>query len=119
MTRPDEILPSRGATKNPSPLTESEHRKLRNLLEDFQEVWSSPTTRQQCHDDPGRTGEDPVPQRRHLDSEIAEMLKREGYRTARNHPVQRGNRESTTRAKRHQEKLESSANKRTPWGKAA
>ncbi len=35
------------ATKNPSPLTEPEHRKLLSLLEDFQQVWSSPTTKQE------------------------------------------------------------------------
>jgi DNA invertase Pin-like site-specific DNA recombinase len=35
------------ATEHPSPLKESEHKKLLHLLEDFQQVWDSPTTRQE------------------------------------------------------------------------
>jgi len=117
------------ATKNPSPLTESEHRKLLKLLEDFQEVWNSPTTRQEerkalvrllvkdvtlkragmelvigiqwrsgmtetvrVHSDNAPNGMmipavvEKIRSRSadHLDSEIAEVLNGEGYRTARN-----------------------------------
>lgn len=123
------------ATKNPSPLTESEHRKLLNLLEDFQQVWSSPTTRQEERKalvrllvkdvtlqrdgreivigiqwrsgmiETVRVHNDNTPNAMmipavlekirslsadHLDSEIAAVLNREGYRTARNHQFNAG-----------------------------
>jgi excisionase family DNA binding protein len=123
------------ATKNPSPLTESEHRKLLHLLEDFQQVWSSPTTGQEERKalvrllvkgvslkrdgreimigiqwrsgmiETVRVHNDNTPNAMmvptvlekirslsvdHLDSEIAEVLNGEGYRTARNHQFNAG-----------------------------
>ncbi len=120
---------ARWSTTNPSPVKKSEHQKLLTLLEDFQQVWDAPTTRQQerkallrilvqdvtleregreivvgirwqsgmtevlrvnNHNAPSAMMVPAVLERirrlspDHLDSEIAAVLTREGYRSARN-----------------------------------
>jgi hypothetical protein len=118
-------------TTHPSPLEKSEHRKLLGILEDFQQVWDSPTTRQEERKalvrllikdvtlkrdesereivigiqwrsgmtETVRVHNDNAPNAMmvpavlekirslsddHMDREIADLLNREGYRTARN-----------------------------------
>ncbi len=117
------------AATNPSPVKKSEHRKLLDLLEDFEQVWEAPTTTQEERKallrilvqdvtlkregreivigirwqsgmtEVLRVNNDNTPNAMmvpavlerirllspdHLDSEIADGLNREGYRSARN-----------------------------------